>query len=181
MYSGDGAQLSLWRLCCRLWHRGLSLWQPAVPPVDAGSSHWQHLPVLVSMPHEYTCWVFDEYTRINILTHGPETKWPICFYIDHRHILTYDFICISILSLSLEIPLCTYHSSYEHYLYRCVFGISILLLLLLLLLLLFLLLPNHRQKVGSENPYVFVFKCVYITCRLLISIYDLNIKVIFRF
>ena len=37
----------MWRPCCRLWCRWLSLWQPAVPPVDAGSSHWQHLSVLV--------------------------------------------------------------------------------------------------------------------------------------
>ena len=44
--------------------RGLSLWQPAVPPVDAGPSHWQLLPVLVSIPH-------DEYTRIAILAHWP--------------------------------------------------------------------------------------------------------------
>ena len=35
-------------------------------------------------------------------------------------ILTYDFICIFILSLSLESPLCSYLSSYQHYLYRCV-------------------------------------------------------------
>ena len=41
------AGLSVWRLCCRLWHRGLSLWQPGVPPVDVGSSHWQHLSFLV--------------------------------------------------------------------------------------------------------------------------------------
>ena len=34
-------------------------------------------------------------------------------------ILTYDFICI-VLSLFLEIPLCSYHFSHEHYLYPCV-------------------------------------------------------------
>ena len=48
-----GTVLSVWRLCHRLWHRGLSLWQPAVPSVDAGSSHWQHLSVLVFTPYEY--------------------------------------------------------------------------------------------------------------------------------
>ena len=68
-YTGDGAVGVT--TCCRLWHRGLSLWQPAVPRVDAGSSHWQHFSVLMSLPHEYTCWVFDEYTRIDILTHWP--------------------------------------------------------------------------------------------------------------
>ena len=31
-------------------------------------------------------------------------------------ILTYDFICI-VLSLSLEIPRCSYYSSHEHYIY----------------------------------------------------------------
>ena len=50
-----GTGLSVWRLCCRLWHRGLSLWRPAVPPVYAESSHWQLLSVLVSVPHEYIC------------------------------------------------------------------------------------------------------------------------------
>ena len=30
------------------------------------------------------------------------------------------FICISVLSFSIEILLCSYHSSYEHYLFRCV-------------------------------------------------------------
>ena len=57
--------------CFRLWHRGLSLWQPAVPPVDAGSSHWQLLSVLMPISHNYTCWVFDQYTRIDILAHWP--------------------------------------------------------------------------------------------------------------
>ena len=69
MHAGTG--LSVWRLCRRLWHRGLHLWQAEVPLVDAGSSHWQLLPVLVSIPYEYTCWLFDEYTRIDILTHWP--------------------------------------------------------------------------------------------------------------
>ena len=46
-------------------------------------------------------------------------------------ILTYDFICISILSLSLETAPCSYHSSYEHYLYRCVLCIAILSLFML--------------------------------------------------
>ena len=54
-----------------LWYRGLSLWQPAVPPIDVGSSYWQLLPVLVFIPCEYTCWVFDENTCINILSHWP--------------------------------------------------------------------------------------------------------------
>ena len=45
--------LSVWRLCRRLWRRGLYLWQPAVPPVNVGSSHWQHLSVLVFIPYEY--------------------------------------------------------------------------------------------------------------------------------
>ena len=45
--------LSVWRPCCRLWCHWLSLWQPAVPPVDAGSSHWQHLSVLMFIPYEY--------------------------------------------------------------------------------------------------------------------------------
>ena len=51
-----GTGLSVWRLCCRLWHRGLSLWRPAVPPVDAESSHWQLLTVLVFIPYEYICY-----------------------------------------------------------------------------------------------------------------------------
>ena len=57
--------------CCRLWHRGLSLWQPAVPPVYTGSSRWQLLPVLMPVSHKHTCWVFDKYTRIDILAHWP--------------------------------------------------------------------------------------------------------------
>ena len=69
MYIADGAVGVT--TCCRLWHRGLSSWQPAGPQVDTRSSHWQLLPVLVSIPHEYTSWVFDEYTRIDILTHWP--------------------------------------------------------------------------------------------------------------
>ena len=43
----------LYKDACRLYHRGLSLWRPAVPPVDAGSSHWQFLSVLVFIPYEY--------------------------------------------------------------------------------------------------------------------------------
>ena len=39
--------------------------------VDAGSSHWQLLPVLMLVSHKYTCWVFDKYTRIDILAHWP--------------------------------------------------------------------------------------------------------------
>ena len=50
-----GTGQSVWRLCCRLWHCGLSLWQPAVPPVYAESSHWQLLSVLVFIPYEYIC------------------------------------------------------------------------------------------------------------------------------
>ena len=68
-YTGDGAVGVT--TCCRLWHRGLSFCKPAVPPVDAGSSHWQLLPVLMSVSHKYTCGFFDEYTRIDILTHWP--------------------------------------------------------------------------------------------------------------
>ena len=52
-------------------------------------------------------------------------------FILYSVILTYDFICKSVLSLSLEIPLCSYRSSYEHYLYRCVLCISILSLFML--------------------------------------------------
>ena len=127
--------LSVWRVCRRLWCRGLYLWQPAtgrcglitltaplcfsvytneywsslfrlmllrnnvhwgrgcrcdvllslVAPwvvfvtacgatgrlVDAGSSHWQLLPVLMLVSHKYTCWVFGKYTRIDILAHWP--------------------------------------------------------------------------------------------------------------
>ena len=33
--------------------------------VDAGSSHWQLLPVLMLVSHKYTWWVFDKYTRID--------------------------------------------------------------------------------------------------------------------
>ena len=33
--------VSVWRLCCRLWHRGLASRQLAVPPATAGSSLWQ--------------------------------------------------------------------------------------------------------------------------------------------
>ena len=144
----------MWRLCYCLWRCGLSLRQPVVPPVDAGSSHWQHLSLLVSIPHEYTCWVCDEYTRIAILTHKPWDQMADNFDIDHQRIyaspeqifciaplyhsrkislciciyfikciinviLTYDFM-YKILSLSLEIPLCSYHSSYDYYLYRSV-------------------------------------------------------------
>ena len=39
--------------------------------VDAGSSQWQLLPVLMLVSHKYTCWVFDKYTRIDILAHWP--------------------------------------------------------------------------------------------------------------
>ena len=39
-----------------------------------GSSYWQHLPVLVFIPYEYTCWDFDENTRIDILTHCPSDQ-----------------------------------------------------------------------------------------------------------
>ena len=53
MYTADG--LSVLRPCCRLWYHRLSLWQPTVPPVDAGSSHWQHPSVLVFILYEYTC------------------------------------------------------------------------------------------------------------------------------
>ena len=132
-----GMGLSVWQLCRRLWRRRLYLWQPAVPPVDAesslwqhlsvlvfisneywsslfrlilliymytgdgavgvtimssfvatrvvlltacgatgrlvdvGSSHWQLLPVLMLVSHKYRCWVFDKYTRIDILAHWP--------------------------------------------------------------------------------------------------------------
>ena len=48
-----GMGLSVWRLCRRLWRRGLYLWQPAVPPVDVGWSHWQHPSVLVFILYEY--------------------------------------------------------------------------------------------------------------------------------
>ena len=48
-----GMVLSVWPLYRRLWRHGLYLWQPAVPPVDVGSSHWQHLCVLVFIPYEY--------------------------------------------------------------------------------------------------------------------------------
>ena len=50
-----GLGLWVWRLCCRLWHRGLSLWRPVGPPVVAGSSHWQLLSVLVFIPFEHIC------------------------------------------------------------------------------------------------------------------------------
>ena len=50
-----GTGLSVWRLCCHLWQCGLSVWPPAVPPVDAESSHWQLLSVLVFIPYEYIC------------------------------------------------------------------------------------------------------------------------------
>ena len=53
-----GLGLAVWRLCRRLWRRGLYLWQPAVPPVDVGSSHWQHLSVLVLIPYEYLSSLF---------------------------------------------------------------------------------------------------------------------------
>ena len=46
-------------------------------------------------------------------------------------ILTYDFICIAIMLLSLEMPLCCFKSSYEHYLYPCVLCTSVLLLSML--------------------------------------------------
>ena len=68
-YTGDGAVGVT--TCCRLWHRGLSLWKPAVPLLDAGSSHWQLLPVQMPVSHKYTCWVFDKYTRIDISAHWP--------------------------------------------------------------------------------------------------------------
>ena len=42
----------MWRLCCHLWKYGLSLWQPAVLPVDAGSSHWPLSSVFIL--YEYT-------------------------------------------------------------------------------------------------------------------------------
>ena len=64
---------------CRLWYCGLSLWQPAVPPVDVGSSHWQFLPVLMPVSHKFTCWVFDKYTRIDILAHWPWDKMADIF------------------------------------------------------------------------------------------------------
>ena len=48
-----GMGLSVWRLCRCLWRRGLYLWQPAVPPVDVGSLHLQHLSVFVFIPCEY--------------------------------------------------------------------------------------------------------------------------------
>ena len=47
------------------------------------------------------------------------------FYERHSYLWFYMYIY----SLSLEIPLCSYHSSDEHYLYRCVSCISILPLL----------------------------------------------------
>ena len=50
-----GTRLPVWRLCWRLWHRGLSLWRPAVPLVDEESSQWQLLSVLVFIPYEYAC------------------------------------------------------------------------------------------------------------------------------
>ena len=52
-------------------------------------------------------------------------------FILYSVILTYGFICISVLSFSIEILLCSYHSSYEHYLYRCVLCISVLPLFML--------------------------------------------------
>ena len=77
MYTGDGAVGVT--TCYQLWHRGLSLWQPVVPPVDAGSSHWQLLPVVMYVSHEYTCWVFDECTHIDILTPWPRDQMADIF------------------------------------------------------------------------------------------------------
>ena len=51
----------------------------------------------------------------------------ICIYFIQSFmnvILYYDVICISILSVCLEIPVCSDHPSYEHYLYPCFLCIS---------------------------------------------------------
>ena len=109
--------LSVWRLCCRLWYRWLSLWQHVVPPVDEGSLHWQHLSVLMFIPYECTHARREHtYCYLNVFI------FIRCFM---NIIVTYDFKCISFLLLSLELPLSSYHSSYEHYLHPCVVCISI--------------------------------------------------------
>ena len=46
-FSGGGRS-SIWQLCRRWWHRGLSLWQLAVPPVTAGLSSWRPFAFSVS-------------------------------------------------------------------------------------------------------------------------------------
>ena len=46
-FSG-GRRSSIWQLCRRWWHRGLSLWQLAVPPVTAGLSSWRPFAFSVS-------------------------------------------------------------------------------------------------------------------------------------
>ena len=46
-FSG-GRRSSIWQLCRRWWHHGLSLWQLAVPPVTAGLSSWRPFAFSVS-------------------------------------------------------------------------------------------------------------------------------------
>ena len=94
--------------------------------------------LLICMTHivlsgENTCKCVTEYTINNHLWvvstaifSSPSRYLYVFVFIFMNAIVTYDFMCIPILSLSLEIPLCLYHPSYEHYLYRCVLCISIL-------------------------------------------------------
>ena len=73
-------------------------------------------------------------------------------------ILTYDFIWIFILSMSLESPFCSYHSSHKHYLYRFVYVLCIAILPLFMLRI----YQFMYWKSGTSDLLVlklFVFQC----------------------
>ena len=76
--------------------------------IHAGLSHWQLLPVLMSVSHEYRCWVFDEYTRIDILTHWPWGQMADIFNKFSAHCRLFPGIQIEKCQCGLDVDLALY-------------------------------------------------------------------------